>query len=788
MFIGFKGISQWVRRLSMFVLVSLPLAVQGVEIQTITLKNERLTQLGTFMAVLEDSNRNLSPFSIVQPEWQEAWNINSRHLLNLGYSDHAYWIQFKLDASASIYKQWHLVIGNAILDYVDIYQVFPEEGPRLIYRSGMKRAFNNRAEDHRFFIVPLELYHDPENPVTLLMQVQSGGSLYLPIELHPDNQFWASLQVTDVFNWMFYGIILAMSLYNLFLFLAVRDVSYLYYVLFVVSFASAHLSMDGYVFQHLWPDDIPYSPVIDTICYLASAAFGVLFITHFLNLKEHLPLVHRLSVVAGLMMFPAIALVIYYHEVSVDHWVTPLLGLLLIYALSLGFYGLIKQVPMGRNFVVAWIVFAFGNLYLIAAYSGFNFGSLITPLAVSKISSFWEAMLLSFALAGRIRRVTDEREAQRMRAESQSYFLAQVSHEIRTPLNGVLGSLNLLEQTSLNKEQQNYVDIIQSSGRSLLSLVNDVLDYSKIASGKQDVELSDFNIWQLTEHLMNLFRSEATQKSINLELEIASNVPQYIHSDRQRLHQIWSNLIANAIKFTDAGQVTVRLSFSSDGSDLLTLSVIDTGIGIPKPELERLFEAYHQVQVSKRRVYGGTGLGLAITKELLELMGGQIEVTSVEGEGSEFKTLIPVQIAQSSVSKARSDLPEFNQQLNVLVAEDNEVNQQVIRGLLKKWGHQVTLVNHGGEAIKARKDLQLDFDLILMDCEMPEVDGYCATETIRDYEKQHALKAIPIVALTAYALEDVKERCLKSGMNAFLTKPISRKQLNRTLAEMFSGN
>ncbi|EAR09821.1 probable two-component sensor [Reinekea sp. MED297] len=760
-------------------------ALENVAPKVIVLDNDPFSDVGEYLEILPDPNSEYSPFEIVLPEWANRWSSVDEPTLNLGYVNSPYWLRLNIDASASIYKQWDMIVSTAMLDYIDLYQVFPDTGPRLVYRSGTRRAFSNREEDHRYFIVPLEIYNQPSEPTSFLIRIETEGSFYVPVQLYPANDFWAPLQKADVVNWMFYGVILAMALYNLFLFATVRDVSYLYYVLFITTFACLHLSLDGYIFQHVWPESMAYSPIPDTLLSAGSLIFGLLFITYFLNLKSELPLLNRIIQVMIGIMLAVIALALYYPGLPIDSWTVPLMGTLLLMAVLIGVYAAFKGLVTARYFTLAWVVFAVGNLYLVLVLTGTNLLP-VPPLMVSKAAAFAEAMLLSFALAHRIRVLREERQKQQLKAEAQSYFLAQISHEIRTPLNGVLGTVDLLDQTQLDEEQKKYIETIQSSGKSLLNLVNDVLDYSRIEAGKMTVVEEQIHIQDLFRHQVELFRAQANQKSLNFKLTIDPNVPEWILSDAQRIRQIATNLISNAIKFTDQGQVVVSLSSTRrNGHPYLSIQVRDTGIGIASHEIAHLFDAYQQVDVGKRRVYGGTGLGLAISQQLVDLLGGTITVQSQQNQGSEFTVQLPLKTRTLSAPPTANVETALSRSLSILVAEDNVVNQKVIEGLLVKLGHSVTVVPEGGQSVSERMNPEASYDLILMDCEMPKMDGYEATKLIRQYEKANALPQIPIVALTAHALDDVRRRCLKCGMNDFLTKPINTQQLIRTMNHLF---
>ncbi len=747
----------------------------------VALANEPYKQLAQHFEILRDHVDEYSPFEILLPDLEVSWSPVDGGVLNLGYIEEPFWLKLKLNAQASIYKRWDLVVSSTLVDYIDVYQVFPDSGPRIIYRSGMSRPFKNRTEEHRYFIVPLDIF---ENPETLLIRIETTGASYIPMQLYPENQFWATLQIEDSINWVFYGIILAMALYNLFVYFAIKDRSYLFYVLFITSFSLVHLSLDGYLFQYFWPENKPFSDVPDTLFLSLSIIFSFLFISSFLNLKTHIPRLNRFLLVICLLQAPIILGSLHYTELKIAIWVLPFIALFLAISVLLGLYSGLKGLVTARYFVLAWVIFAVGNTYLISVYMGMNAFS-FSPLMVSKLSSFVEAMLLSFALASRIRELRVERETQQMKAKAQSYFFAQISHEIRTPLNGVLGTIELLSQTNLDKEQRSYSNIIQSSGRSLLMLVNDVLDYSKIESGKMTLQTEDISIRDLIRFQVELYRSSAEQKKVELTLHIDNKVPKWIESDTQRIRQITSNLISNAIKFTDKGYVRVFLSVETDGDKpQVILKVKDSGIGIVQAEQNDIFNAYQQIDVGKRRVYGGTGLGLAISKELIELLGGSISLTSDVNVGSEFTVHFPLQIASGRQQTKDEDSTKQIHSLSILVAEDNMVNQKVIQGLLSKAGHEVTVVSQGNYAVSHRINAELNFDLILMDCEMPSMDGYEATKLIRNFEKRNGLPEIPIIALTAHALEEVRQRCLQSGMNDFLSKPINTSQLHRKIANI----
>lgn len=775
-----------IRLLAIFILIQITLVqtTAASADNALLLGNEITTNLGEYLDVLVDEDDKFSPFDVSLNNSDFEWKSLNQSNINLGYNSKPHWFRLTLDSSASIHKRWDLVLGTAFIDTIDVYQVFDEFGPRLIYRSGLKRTFDNRIEDHRFYIVPFEIFNSPNEPLTFLFRMKTHSSFYAPMTLYPADEFWAPLQRADIVNWLFYGVILAMTLYNFFIFIVVRDVSYLYYVLFIGTFAVLHLSQDGYIFQHFWPSNRPYSYLFDELLLSFSVLFAALFIDNFLHLKEHTKRLHYLLLAVVVCQTFVILTTLYYNDIVFYRLNTMIAVTGLLISLSIGFIGLRMNLPVAGYFMVAWSIFVIGNFYWVLALLGVH-SQPIPALLVSKMAIFAETMLLSFALAQRIKALSKASEEQRIKAQSQSYFLAQVSHEIRTPLNGVIGTVELLDRTRLDEDQLGHVQTIKSSGKALLGLVNDVLDYSKIEAGKMKVNLEAIDIRELVNHQTALYRYQAREKGIELSIRVSNRVPTYIKTDGQRLRQIWLNLISNAVKFTKQGTVMITVDIDeNETKPTLVSQVIDTGIGISKRDQSTLFKAYHQVDSRNRKLYGGTGLGLAISHDLIELLGGKLNVKSVLGQGSTFYFRIPFETAKQADLIKDQPVQSLNRALNILIAEDNQVNQRVIVGLLEKLGHRCEMTHNGQEAVTNVRENHSEYDLVLMDCEMPLLDGYEATRVIREFEQLHGLPTIPIVALTAHAMEDVRLKCIDAGMTDFLTKPIDTKQLQQKMSQV----
>lgn len=762
--------------LALLLVTGLPAALANTPSLDISrLPQGKGTDLAPYYEYLNQAD-SLNPGQLPRASgWQAATGI---HVDN--YQTSASWLRLSLHNGSTTPRRVVLVENNPQITRISVWRDRNGEMEQL-YQTGIDRPFAERPIDHRYFIFPLELAGG-EHAVYYIDSKYSTHDQVFRSQLWNEDDFFHKAHLIDIWEVFYFGIVSVMIIYNLTIFFVARERSYLFYSLFIAGAFFTFAGTSGYGFQLLWPLWPGLTIPVSLIGMAIMMAFAGWFSVEFLQLRKSMPrmtrLIHALSTITLLF---AIAMVPVSYETRLQLIKVMTVFALPIYLLSWvgGMYTVMRQRdPSYAVYIIAWTMLIAASLMTLVHEVLIPVFPIHTITLMQMVHAI-EVVLLSIALASRINTLSLRENLAKAKVDAQSKFLARMSHEIRTPMNGIVGMSDLLLKRINNETDKHYIEIIHSSAEALQQIINDILDYSKIEAGKLQLRRESFSIRDMVKNVCNLFELQCQEKGLKLEYAIDDAIPDYVSGDPHRIRQVLVNLVGNAVKYTHKGSVKLLASLS-DRNVLFT--VIDTGEGISDKDQERLFQPFEQAASNNLGRESSTGLGLAISRELVNLMQGEMGVNSAVGVGSTFWFSLHLPEAESPLHEEdTSHLDIELPVINILVAEDNLVNKAVIKGLLRTLGMNFVIVGNGVEAVGYFKQAHEHIDLVLMDCEMPAMDGFRASEIIRNFEKEHNLFRTPIIALTAHTWHQELQQCYDSGMDELLLKPVTRSSVENLL-------
>ncbi len=753
----------------------------------------------------DEAKVNIKPFSQYFLDQDKSHTIDSilglsdhefqvftdqSEVMDFGFTRDRVWLKLELVNQNSYPRKVFIDFDFAEINSIVLYHTVGNE-LLATEKAGSFHPNYNRPLRSRTLTMPVSL--QPQTSAHLYFQIDSYSVLSLPATLYTETEFSHHKFYLDLIVYLLLGISSGFFLYHLVIYLGNKELVYLAFCATTVFRFSYDLYFTG-VGQLLTPFNAVWNSFAPAYTGGLASIGGLWFHIEFLNLREKSP---RFS------KFLFFYMAVFFVGINYGFLVNPIAYFVLIPLLIV-----LPLILIGST--IPWVIKGYRPAIIYLA------GSFLTAISVmwsnlslmgylpvtfnlaiySCLGYSVSFVIFAYSISEKIEELRKsekeahlEAESAKALAQTKSQFLANMSHEIRTPLNGVLGMIQLLKASDLKCEQQKWVNIIDASGGALLTVVNDILDFSKIEAGKLSVNKIPCDLRNIINECYETFKYTHTDKRIVFTSSIDESMPEKVVTDPSRIQQIIINLLGNAFKFTDHGEICIQVKKLSSENQY-RLAVRDTGIGIAAESQAKLFESFEQTSSDTYRRYGGTGLGLAISKELCELLGGVIGVESELGRGSSFWVDLPLPDACENTDQANGDSNQsggggVSSKLHILVAEDNQVNRMVVKAFLGKLGHSCDIVENGQEAVNMITKNHSKFQLVLMDCDMPIKNGFEATQLIRQYEQEHQIiTPVPIVALTAHVTQIFRDQSIASGMDEHLTKPLDVAALHRILNQI----
>ncbi|PNG44549.1 hybrid sensor histidine kinase/response regulator [Pseudomonas asplenii] len=776
-------------RYLLMLLFCLPFMASAVEFDEFT----QSLPLGRSLQVFEDPSGQASIADVRAQAAAGNFKAHDKDTLNAGYSRSAFWLKIDLHyrpSNPAAQRTWLLELAYPPLDHLDLYMPDAAGDYRLVRQTGDALPFASREIRQNNYLFGLSF--KPDQQQTVYLRLASEGSIQAPVTLWSSTAYLEDQPVRLYVLGIIYGVLLGMVVYNLFIYLSVRDTSYLYYIFYIASFGLYQLSVNGAAVEYFWPDNPWWANAATPFFIGCAGLFGSQFARCFLQTKNHSRWLDRLLI--ALIAFGALV-------VGLSLMTSYALSLRLATILALTFTVVIfaagilawwRGLRVARYFIIAWSAFLLGGIVNTLMVLGLLPNVFLTMYA-SQIGSAIEVALLSLALADRINAMREQQAqtlydaGQKLEVLNQQLahsnklkdeFLATLTHELRTPMNGVIGSLELMQTVELDPELEQYQQTAAGSARDMMRMVNGILTLTELQAGKLKAAPGSFSLRGVVEALRVQFDGNASSKSLDFKVDVLPTLPDRLHGDSAKLAQCLECLLDNAIKFTRVGGLALRVTGKPSTGNRLALSfaVIDTGIGFTDLGEATMYQRFFQLDGSMTREYGGLGVGLAICRQLVELLGGKLTHRSEPGRGSRFQ--LDVEFELPVVEPASNPLPSRDclrapQDCTVLLVDDNSVNQLVMRGMLLKLGFRVRTADNGATALDC---LQREaFDAVLIDCQLPAHDGASLCCQI------HALPGCANLPVFMLALTADRELCATRAAVDYLNKPVKFEELQSAL-------
>lgn len=762
-----------------------------VTAEPLVLENsQKKYELGYHLDVLEDKDAKWTLNDVLSSPVSDTFERSDSIAPSFGFTSSAIWVRFQIRNIQAAPKSLLLQMDFPLLEGIQFYS--PTTDGYSVKKAGIEFPFDHRGNTHRTHVFEVEL--DANSDKTYYMRIQGDETIQLPLLLwEPD-----ALEQHETYEQyglgVYYGIIVAMCLYNFFLFLFIRDKSYLYYVIYISCLGLFAFSQNGLAFQFLWPDSPAIAKWFNPVGCGATLISVILFTRHFLQTKNYTPFLDRLlkleiPLVGLIYVFVALS------EFQISAAMAGASSIAIIVTIIAASLSCLRQGYLpARYFLIAFasvivgaFLYALKSFGLIPSFFASTYGI--------QIGSSLEVVLLSLGLASRINTLKQEKsDAEQQALEAalsanrlKDSFMSTITHELLTPINGIQLSLSLLDRGVREDERKEFLATANNSTQHLLNLVESMFAFSEARRGTMQLAREKLDLHRMVAGIVVQFEDVIDRERVKLTLNWDEDTPHWVWGDKTKLSMMISQLLKNSCTYTNEGEVALDCSIveNKNKKNVLMLTIRDTGIGISEDVQSQIFEGFTQADSSINRKYGGMGIGLSILRDILFLMQGTMKFESVVNKGTTFTLSIPIEILDGGEIIPLDDDTVYevrgrrSKQAKILVVEDNPVNMKLLCKVLEKSNYIPLSAIHGKEALTLLEK-NPDVVAVLMDCQMPVMDGFEATRQIRKFHQFHKL---PIIAVTANISQRDQQQCMDVGMSDYLAKPVKGKNILAILAK-----